>query len=356
VLTDPELLELAKRGELKDMDKERFAEIVAARTDLDKQQADRLADALHTTWGEFILENSPALADTVTDAQAAKADVVGASGSPKGVSDRYSRFEQFLSSSPRGDLQPEKLDLEVKTLVRDPRTGRQSVRESFGEFDRERLVRLLMRRQDLSEEEANRVADQIDLSRSRALSAREQAEHRAEEVRDRALSKVRDQVYSMAGPDLDYEGFEGDFRKLFDDPRAGYESLKNRLKGIDRETIISILTKGRGMDRGTAETLVEKGEALKAKAQTSVESARGKARSGMDMVADRAVEAKEAVLEKARQVEEETKRRIEEAKRISLEQAEATRKVTATAAWWLLGVAVVSGAAAALGGVLGAGR
>jgi hypothetical protein len=355
VLADPELLDLAKRGELKNLDRERFAEIVASRTDLDKRQAERLVDSLHTTWGEFILENSPALADTVTDAQAAKADVAGTAGPSQGAGDRYSHFEQFLSSSPRSDLQPEKLELEVKTLVRDPGTGRESVRESLGEFDRERLVRLLMRRQDLSQEEAGRVADQIDLARSRAFSAREQAEHRAEEVRDRALSKVRDQVYSMAGPDLDYEGFAGDFRKLFEDPRAGYESLKNRLKGIDRETILSILTKGRGMDRGTAEALVEKGEALKAKAEGKVDAARDETRSGMERVADRAVEAKEAVLERARQVEEETKRRLEEAKRISLEQAESTRKVTATAAWWLLGIAVVSGAAAALGGILGAG-
>ena len=31
-------------------------------------------------------------------------------------------------------------------------------------------------------------------------------------MRDRALAKIRDYVYSLNRPELDYEGFEGDFR------------------------------------------------------------------------------------------------------------------------------------------------
>ena len=73
------------------------------------------------------------------------------------------------------------------------------------------------------------------------------------------------------------------------------------------------------------------------------------AKAGLEKGADRILEAKETVLERARQVEEETRRRLEAAKAASLEQAEAARKVTATATWWLLAIAVVSGVAAALG-------
>jgi len=62
VLSDPELVEAAKRGELQDLDRSRFAEIVAGRTDLSREQADRLAEALHSTWGRFIMEHAAPVA------------------------------------------------------------------------------------------------------------------------------------------------------------------------------------------------------------------------------------------------------------------------------------------------------
>ena len=183
------------------------------------------------------------------------------------------------------------------------------------------------------------------MARSRALSAKEEAEHRAQETRDRAMARIRDQVYSVDRPELDFEGFQGDFRKLFEDPKAGFAALKSRLQGIDRETVISILSSREGVTREDAEKLVSKGESIRAKAEQTAD----KAKSGMDEMADRILQAKESALERARQAEDEIRRRLEEAKRQSLEQVEATRKVTAAAAWWLLAIAVVSGAAATLG-------
>ncbi|HKP94536.1 MAG TPA: hypothetical protein VJ385_02145, partial [Fibrobacteria bacterium] len=63
LLGDPELVASARRGELRDLDRSRFAEIVAGRTDLDGRQADRLTDTLHAAWGRFILENAAPRAD-----------------------------------------------------------------------------------------------------------------------------------------------------------------------------------------------------------------------------------------------------------------------------------------------------
>lgn len=90
-------------------------------------------------------------------------------------------------------------------------------------------MQALAARKDLTAEEANRIAEQIDLARSQVLSAREQGEHRAGELRDRILAGIRDHVYAANRPELDYEGCEADFQRLRDDPQAGYAALKERL-------------------------------------------------------------------------------------------------------------------------------
>lgn len=346
LLTDPEIIAMAKRGELMDMGRARFAEIVAGRTDLDKGQVDSMVDALHRTWSRFIGEHGPGR----PGARLAVEPAPGASGSGQGGAARYRRFKEYLRSTGREELSPERLEQEVKTLVLDPTAGLAQLREHFQELDRESLVQTLAARKDISPEEARRIADQIDLARRKVLSAREEAEHRVEGLRDGLLAKVRDLVYAADRPELDYEGFEADFRKLFDDPKAGYEALKERLTGLDRESIIALLGAQTGISRGEAAKAVEKGGQVLDKA----EAAAGAARAGIGKLADKIVAAKDAALERARLVEEETRRRLDEAKRLALEQAEAARKTASTAAWWMLAIGFASAVAAALGGLIGA--
>jgi hypothetical protein len=345
LLSDPEIIEMAKRGELMDLDRGRFAEIVAGRTDLDKEQVERMVETLHSTWSRFLGEHAPG-----RPGERAAVEPAGAKAPGQSVAAKYRQFKEFLRSTGREELRPERLEQEVKTLVLDPQAGITQLKEHFKELDRESLVQALGSRKDMTPEEANRIAEQIDLARSKVLSAREQAEHRAEELRDRILAKIRDHIYAAGRPELDYDGIEADFRLLFDDPKAGYAALKERLQGLDRESVIALLSTQEGVSREDAEKLVEKGEQAKAKA----EELTGAAKAGIAKLADRILEAKEAVLERARLIEEETRRRLEAAKRVSLEQAESARKVASAAAWWMFAIGCASAVAAVLGGLAAA--
>jgi len=61
------------------------------------------------------------------------------------------------------------------------------------------------------------------------------------------------------------------------------------------------------------------------------------------------------VIHKAEQMKDEVDRRIGQAKDEARHQAEEVRKTAASAAWWTFGTAVVSGVAAAIGGLIAAG-
>jgi hypothetical protein len=349
LLSDPEIIGMAKRGELMDLDRGRFAEIVAGRTDLEKEQVEKTVDALHGAWSRFLGEHAHGRPGERPVAEPA-GSVAAAEASSSGVAAKYRQFKEFLRSTGREELRPERLEEEVKTLVLDPQAGISQLKEHFKELDRESLVQALGARKDMTPEEARRIAEQIDLARGKVLSAREHAEHRAGEMRDRILAKIRDHVYAAQRPELDYAGFESDFRLLFDDPKAGYAALKERLQGIDRESVIALLGTQEGVSREDAEKMVERGEQAKAKAGEMAEAAQ----AGIAKAADKIVAAKEAVLERARMIEEETRRRLEAAKRASLDQAEAARKVSAAAAWWMLAIGCASAVAALLGGLAAA--
>ena len=60
LLTDPELVAMAKSGELRNLDRAHFAEIVSGRTDLDRDQVEKMVDTLHSAWSRFLGEHVPA--------------------------------------------------------------------------------------------------------------------------------------------------------------------------------------------------------------------------------------------------------------------------------------------------------
>jgi hypothetical protein len=63
-------------------------------------------------------------------------------------------------------------------------------------------------------------------------------------------------------------------------------------------------------------------------------------------------EARDEVIMKVDQIEEQVKLRLQEAKDEALWQAEGARKIAVAAAWWLFIAAVISGGASALGGIM----
>lgn len=72
----------------------------------------------------------------------------------------------------------------------------------------------------------------------------------------------------------------------------------------------------------------------------------------LDEVVRKVESARDQVIAKANEIEKQVRDKVSEAEYMALAQAEAARKTAASAAWWVFGALVVSGAASALGGVL----
>jgi hypothetical protein len=88
------------------------------------------------------------------------------------------------------------------------------------------LVSLLSQRQDLRQEQIDRILNEVEkiwIPVDRASL-------------DRVLVKIRDYFNNLQLPELNYENIKGEVQALFDDPKAGFEALRDRFSHFDRET------------------------------------------------------------------------------------------------------------------------
>jgi hypothetical protein len=379
---DAEIREAARHGDR--IDRRRFQEIVASRADLAPDEQRIFVDTLHGRWNRLVEETrreggswSPAETYTGSRGQEARgseqtAEVgsleargtglagqgamgagdatagasyqagpysapaqgsAGAGGGSAGsrtaptpaFSARFQAFKEFLRNSDKRDLNPVRIEQEVESIVLHPEEGYATMVRSVRDMKREELAQVLRQRRDITLQESDSIADLIDAARTRMLSRSEMREHRAQETEDKALARIRDAVYAIRRPEVDLEGFRGSFSQMLEDPKAGFQSLKEKAPGLDRDSLIQAFSSQSGMSRQDAERL-----------------------------ADQAGQAWERAREQAARVEEETRRRLEALRREAQEQAESARKVAASAAWWLFAASIVSAIVAVLGGLTGA--
>ena len=198
--------------------------------------------------------------------------------------------------------------------------------DRLSQFDRSTLVALLSQREDISEEEVNKIVDQIESVRNQFVEQIQTVQHKMQSVIDGIFAKIRNYLNSLDRPELNYEGIKQDLRKVFDDPEAGFDAVRDRISQFDRDTLVALLSSREDISEADANRLIDQ-----------IESVR------------------DSVLHRAERLQEQAQKRIKELKQNAKQQAIETRKVASTAAWWLFGTAVTSVATAAIAGVIAVG-
>ncbi len=188
--------------------------------------------------------------------------------------------------------------------------------DRISKFDRATIVSLLSQREDISEEEANKIVDRIEAVRNSLVEEYQQLQQRLRSLVDRIFDQIRNYLNSLELPELNYEGIQQDFAN-------GLEALRDRLSQFDRDTFVAILSSREDISPEQANKIIDRIEA-----------------------------ARDSVLHQAERVQQEVNKRISAIKEQAKKQAIETKKTVATAAWWLFNTAVASVVASAIGGAL----
>ncbi len=317
VLDDPKQGALALRERLSHVDRETLVKLFSQREDLSEEQVNQIIDQVQDAI-QSIVKAPRRLASRVQHT----------------VQDVQSNFEEYLRNTNKEELNPEAIKRDLQQLFNDPGEGWKSVSVSeaatkllrLSHFDRSTLVALLSQREDISEEDANRIADNIDSVRHQFVEQAQAVQHQVQSAMDSIFGRIRNYLNSLDRPELNYEGIKRDIRKLFDDPEAGFDALRDRLGQFDRDTLVALLSSREDISEADANRMIDQIEGVR-----------------------------DSVLSRAERLQEEAQKRVKELKHNAKKQVEETRKAAATAAWWLFGTAITSVAVAAFAGVLAVG-
>ncbi len=297
---------LALRRRLSQLDRDTLVKLVSQRQDLSEEQVDRIIDATQNSIKNIV--RSPRRFATRTQQR---------------VETFQAYLQEYLRQTGKEELNPEGIKRDLQLLLHDPRVGMESLGDRLSHFDRESIIALLKIREDISDEEAASIADNIVSVRERFVEQVRSIQRGIQDAIDGVFDRIRNYLNGLERPELNYDGIKRDVRKLFDDPQSGFDALRDRLSAFDRETMVAIMSSRDDISEADANRIIDQIE-----------------------------RARNTVLQRAERIQQEAQRRLEDVKISAQKQAEETRKAAASAAWWLFTTAVVSAIFSAIGGAM----
>ena len=306
LLHDPKSGLESIRDRLSQIDRDTLVKLLSQRDDLSEAEANATIDQVQDTI-RGVLRTPQRLA---VRAQAK-------------VQDFQTTLEDYLRNTDKQELNPDGIKRDLGLLLQDPRLGLDHLSDRLSHVDRATIVALLSQREDISQAEAEQIVDRVLAVRDRMVGQLEAIKAKVQSVIDGILGKVRDYLNALERPELNYDGIQNDVRKLFDDPNAGFDALRDRLSHFDRDTLVAVLSSRDDISQADANRIIDKVDGVRTN-----------------------------VLSRAERIQDQIQNRLEDIKRQAQAQAEATRKAAATAAWWLFATAFTSGIAAAVAGAI----
>ncbi len=297
---------LALRRRLSQVDRDTLVKLLSQRQDLSEEQVNQTIDSVQTTISNIV--RAPRRLATRTSQQI------------QGFQDY---LQEYLRGTGKEELNPEGIKRDLQLLLHDPRVGMESLGDRLSQFDRSTIIALLKLREDLSEEEAARIADNMISVRDQFVEQVRSIQRGIQDAIDGVFARIRNYLNSLDRPELNYDGIKRDVRTLFDDPQAGFDAMRDRLSSFNRETLVAIMSSREDISEEDANRVIDQIE-----------------------------RARNSVLQRAERIQQAAQQRLEEVKHEAQRQAEETRKAAAIAAWWLFATAVVSAVFAASAGAI----
>ena len=241
------------------------------------------------------------------------------------------KFENYLRNTRKEQLDPDAIKADIERLFSDPRGGMDALKQRLSAIDKDTIVSIISQRKDIDPARARQIVDKVQsvifgfIGRAKegTQQGAEGISGAAGSMKERFEGMLRNYFDSLGRPEFEFSSIKADFMKLFTDPKAGADAMMSRLRSMDRESIKAIVSSRKDVSPQDAERIVEQFES-----------------------------SREEFLRKAQSMKDKVAAKVEHVKDEALHQVDETRRTAATAAWWSFATALLSGVAAAAGGVV----
>jgi hypothetical protein len=219
----------------------RFASIIEQRPDLSADEKTQLIQGV-----EMLLQT--AIADT--------------EGLQKGIQSRvetqWQKVQDYLRNTGKDELNPDGIKRDLQKLLEDPQTGVHDLKIRAGSFDRDTLVQLLSQRQNLTEDQANQILNQVESSWNQVTHAPAELAHKAKAQYDDTTHAIADYLRRTGKDELNPDGIKRDLTTLLQDPKLGAQSIRDRLSHIDRDTLVALLSQRQDLSEAEVNDTIDR--------------------------------------------------------------------------------------------------
>jgi nucleoid DNA-binding protein len=267
LLKDPQAGSSALRARLTNFDRDTLVQLLAQRQDLSQEQIEDTIDSVEGSWLRVV--NAPQKLIGKAQLQYDQAT---------------SAISNYLRQTGKPELNPKGIERDLSLLFNDPKLGSKAIRQRLAAMDRDTLVQLLAQRQDLSEADANQVINDVQSTLKTIAKAPRRAAIRTQEKVQDFQSAIADYLRSTDKAELSPTGIKRDLELLLNDPRAGAESLKDRLASFDRSTLVALLTQREDISEADVNQVVDQIISVRDNVMSQLQMVQDKIQSVVDRI------------------------------------------------------------------------
>ncbi len=222
VIYDPEADPSAIAQELKKLDRAYFSDLLKQRGVFTVERIEQISNSLEAIRLEAINTAHTALEQRESLAL-------------------FGLVENYLLSTPKEDLTPEKIQLNFKDILSNSDVDHDTLAGRLGQFDRPTLERILNQRQDVVPFEAATLTNDLEYARDRTLIESQEVQEAGKAKVQAQWLKVQSYLRETGREELKPEGVKRDLQALIHDPQAGISALRARASHFDRDTLVQLL-------------------------------------------------------------------------------------------------------------------
>ncbi len=240
LLKDPQAGSSALKARLSNFDRDTLVQLLSQRQDLSEEQIEDTIDTIEGTW--FRVTNVPRKLAGKAQEQYDQATAEIAS---------------YLRKTGKPELNPKGIEQDLTLLFNNPKLGSKAIRQRLAAMDRDTLVQLLAQRRDLSEADVNQIINDVQSTLKNIAKAPRRAAIRTQAKIQDFQSSIADYLRSTDKAELSPTGIKRDVNLLLNDPRAGAESLMDRLGSFDRSTLVALLSQRKDISEEDVNQVVD---------------------------------------------------------------------------------------------------
>ena len=240
LLKDPQAGSSALKSRLSNFNRDTLVQLLSQRQDLNEDQIEDAIDSVEGSWMK--VANVP---QKLTGKAQEQYDAA------------TSEISRYLRSTGKPELNPKGIERDLTLLFNNPKLGSKAIRQRLASMDRDTLVQLLAQRQDLNESDIEQVIGDVQSTLKSIAKAPRRAAIRTQEKVQDFRGSIADYLRSTDKAELSPTGIKRDVELLLNDPRAGAESLKDRLSSFDRSTLTALLTQRKDISKQDVDKVVD---------------------------------------------------------------------------------------------------